>query len=322
MDFFCQGKERRGSRSACGEVELIVDTKVSAVIVNYNSREVLKECLDNLKKNHSALEIIVVDNASPDGSAEMVKREFPEVTLFALMKNIGLAGGNNTGLRAAKGDYVLFLGPDAFPEVGAIGKLISHMQKNPEVGVSVGEMRLRDGRIDRDAHRGFPSPWVSLTHFSGLENLFPKSRLFGGYFLGYKDFKKVQDIDLCTSHFMLTRKKIFDEVGLWDEDFFVYGEDVDFCWRVKKAGWRIVYVPGVKILHYKGVSVGIRAETRDITKATRETKKKMIAETTQAMLKFYRKHYRGKLYTPVILAGIKVLSLFRSAKTRLGLFNE
>ena len=322
MDQLCEGKERRGSRSTCGEVELIVDTKVSAVIVNYNSREVLKECLDNLKKNDPNVEIIVVDNASPDGSKEMVKREFPGVTLFALKKNIGLAGGNNTGLKAAKGDYVLFLGPDAFPEAGAIGKLTSYMERNPDVGVSVGEMRLRDGRIDKDAHRGFPSPWVSLTHFSGLENLFPKSRLFGGYFLGYKDLKKVQDIDLCTSHFMFTRKKIFDEVGPWDEDFFVYGEDVDLCWRVKKAGWRIVYIPEVKVLHYKGVSVGIRRETQDITKASLETKKRMIAETTQAMLKFYGKHYRGKLYTPVVLTGIKVLSLFRSLRMRLGHFDE
>ena len=176
--------------------------------------------------------------------------------------------------------------------------------------------------MDADTQRGFPTPWVAFTHFTGLEDLFPKSRLFGGYFLVDKDMGRIHDIDLCTTHFMFTKKKIFEEVGLWDEDFFVYGEDVDLCWRVKKAGWRIVYVPGAKVLHYKGVSLGIRKETLDITKATKATKKKMIFETTQAMLKFYRKHYKGKVYNPLILAGIRVLSLFRSLKVWLGLFDE
>jgi hypothetical protein len=300
----------------------MVDTKVSAVIVNYNTREILADCLANLQKDYSSLEIIVVDNNSPDNSAEMVSSKFPQVKLLALKKNIGLAAGNNAGLKKAKGEYILFLGSDAFPQENAIDKLVSFMDKNTGVGVCVGEVRLRDGKRDADTHRGFPTPWVAFTHFSGLERLFPKSRIFGGYFLGYKDLKKVHDIDLCTSHFMLTRGKIFDEVGYWDEDFFVYGEDVDLCWRVKKAGWRIVYVPGAKVLHYKGVSVGTRKETRDITKATRETKKKMILESTQAMLKFYRKHYKGKIYSPFILTGIRTLSFFRSLKVRLGIFNE
>lgn len=299
-----------------------METKVSAVIVNYNTKEILRDCLKNLKRNSFPLEIIVVDNNSPDGSAEMISRQFPEVKLLALKKNIGLAAGNNAGLKKAKGEYVLFLGSDAFPEEGAIAKLVSFMDKNPDVGISVGEVRLREGRLDKDSHRGFPTPWVALTHFTGLEDLFPKSRLFGGYFLGDKNMKVVHDIDLCTSHFMMTRKKIFEEVGYWDEDFFVYGEDVDLCWRVKKAGWRIVYVPAAKVLHFKGASVGIRKETQDITKATRATKKKMIFETTQAMLKFYRKYYKGKVYNPLILAGISVLAFFRRTKVSLGLSNE
>jgi hypothetical protein len=298
-----------------------VDTRVSAVIVNYNTKEILKDCLQNLKKL-SPLEIIVVDNNSPDGSAAMISREFPEARLVALTKNIGLAAGNNAGLKKAAGDYVLFLGSDAFPEDGTLEKLVSFMDKNSDVGICVGEVRLRDGSLDADTHRGFPTPWVAFTHFTGLENLFPKSRLFGGYFLRYKNLKTTHEIDLCTSHFMLTRKKIFDDVGYWDEDYFVYGEDVDLCWRVKKAGWKIVFVPGAKVVHFKGVSVGIRKETRDITKATMETRKKMILETTQAMVKFYRKHYRGKFFAPFILLGIKALSLFRSLKVRLGLFDE
>lgn len=299
-----------------------METKVSAVIVNYNAKEVLRDCLNNLKKNDASLEVVVVDNNSPDGSSDMVSREFPGVTLLALKKNIGLAAGNNAGLKKTKGEYVLFLGPDAFPEPGAIEKIVDYLEKNPDVGICVGKVSLRDGGLDKDSHRGFPTPWAAFTHFSGLEKLFPKSKLFGRYFLGYKDLKKTHDIDLCTSHFMFCRKKIFKELGSWDENFFVYGEDVDLCWRVKKAGWRIMYLPEVKVLHYKGVSVGIRRETQDITKASKQTKKEMILETTQAMLKFYRKHYKGKIYNPLILTGIRFMAFFRQAKLSLGRFNE
>ncbi len=297
-----------------------MEIKVSAVIVNYNTKEILRDCLANLKRNSPSLEVVVVDNNSLDGSAKMVTQEFPEARLISFNKNKGLAAGNNAGLKKAKGEYVLFLGPDAFPESGAIEKIVAYMDKNPEVGICVGKVSLRDGKLDKDSHRGFPTPWVALTHFSGLEKLFPESKLFGGYFLGHKDLKKIHEVDLCTSHFMFCRKKVFAEVGGWDEDFFVYGEDVDLCWRVKKAGWKIIYLPEAKVLHYKGVSVGIRKETEDITQATRETKEAMIRETTQAMLKFYKKHYQGKIYNPLILLGIRILAFFRQAKVSLGLF--
>ena len=288
--------------------------RISTVIVNYNTRDILKECLMNLRKSYERTQVLVVDNNSQDGSRELIMENFPEVELLALNKNVGLAAGNNRGLDKARNDYVLFMGSDAFPHKKALSALVDYMDKNPETGICTGDVRLRTGAIDKDTHRGFPTPWVALTHFSGLGRLFPNSRLFNGYHLGYLDMNTPHEIDLCTSHFMFTRKKIFDQIGKWDENFFVYGEDVDLCWRVKQGGWKIMYIPEAKIVHYKGVSVGIRTETQDVTKATADTRKKMLLETTEAMGKFYKKHYGDKKYSRIIEVGINMLAKYRLTK--------
>lgn len=287
---------------------------VSIVIVNYNTKDILRECLSNLQNKYSPLQLIVVDNNSSDGSPQMVENNFPDVVLIPLEQNVGLAAGNNLGLETAKGKYVLFMGSDAFPEEGSIATLVEYMNRNDDVGISVGEVRLRSGVRDKDTHRGFPTPWVSLTHLSGIDKLFPKSRILGRYYMEYEDFGTVHEIDLCTSHFMFTRKSMFEDIGNFDEDFFVYGEDVDLCWRAKRSGWRIVYVPGAKVLHYKGVSVGIRKETQDITRATRADKERMLTETTHAMSKFYRKHYGEKGYNRLVIFGIDLLARIRAAR--------
>lgn len=287
---------------------------VSVVIVNYNTKDILWRCLSNLKTMEDGVKVIVVDNDSNDGSVEMVAREYPGVECVALRENLGLAAGNNVGLSKVKTKYVLFMGSDAFPKPNAISILREYMESHKDVAISVGEVKLRSGGVDIDTHRGFPTPWVALTHFGGLERLFPRSRLFGGYYLGFKDFTKTQEIDLCTTHFMFTRRKIFSDVGMWDESFFVYGEDVDMCWRVKKAGWKIVLLPESKIVHYKGVSVGTRRETQDITKATEETKGKMVAETTRAMMIFYKKHFGDRWYSGLVILGITIMGKLRTKK--------
>jgi GT2 family glycosyltransferase len=290
---------------------------VSVVIVNYNTCDILRKCLLNLRKTYSTLQIIVVDNNSSDGSVEMVVKNFPDVEMISLNQNMGLATGNNVGLRKAKAEYVLFMGSDAFPQDDAIKTLAEYMERNKSVGISVGQVNLRSGLLDKDTHRGFPVPWVALTHFSGLESVFPRSRLFSKYYMGYENMSIVHEIDLCTTHFMFTRKSVFDDIGFWDEDFFVYGEDVDLCWRVKKNGWRIMYIPQAQIIHYKGVSVGVRKETQDITRATEEVKKKMLLETTKAMTKFYSKHFdNGTLRDWVVVKGIGLLSKLRALKVR------
>lgn len=298
------------------------DTQVSVAIINYNTCTLLARCLENLLTLNEATEIIVVDNASDDGSATMVATEFPTVKLVTLPENRGLTVASNIARRETEGNYLLYLGADAYPERGVIAGLRSYMDANPTVGIATAELRLRSGELDMDAHRGFPTPWASLTHFSGLSRLFPRSKRFNRYFLGYEDLTTPHEIDLCISHFMFTRRHVLEEVNGWDEAFFLYGEDVDFCYRVKGAGYRIMYLPQFKVLHYKGASVGIRKQSSDIATASPATKLRMTALTTDAMARFYRKHYRQQypwLVNALVLGGIRTLGTLRlwQAKRRM-----
>lgn len=288
--------------------------KLSIVIVNFNTREILKKCLDNLRGIYPDMEVIVVDNNSTDGSADMIKRHFSDIRLIQTQNN-GLAAGSNLGLRATTGDYILYLGSDAFPEKNSLVEMIDFMDKEPKLGVATCKLVLRSGDLDMDAHRGFPTPWAAVTHFLMINKVFPKSNFFNRYFLGHEDLTKPHEIDLCISHFMLIKREVFRDVGEWDQNFYVYGEDVDFCYRVKHAGWKIMYLPQWKCLHYKGVSVGIRKETRDISRVPKEVKEKMRRETTRAMRLFYEKHYKNKyprFITQLVLLGIDILGLSRN----------
>lgn len=278
---------------------------LAVVIVNYNTKDILQDCLSNLLElAPREFRLIVVDNGSSDGSVEMVETEFPrskypQIHLVKTQNN-GLARGYNLGMaHAASPDYFLFMGADAFPKPRCIEGVMDFLEKSPQAGIATAKLVLRNGRLDMDAHRGFPTPWAALTHFLGLNRLFPGSRVFNKYFMGWCDMGKPHEIDLCISHFMLVKKEVFDKIGGWDEDFFVYGEDVDLCWRAKQAGFKIYYLPQYECLHYKGVGVGIRRESSDITKADESTKRRMKLETTRAMRLFYRKHM-SKKYNPLI----------------------
>lgn len=292
--------------------------KVSVIIVNFNTSPILKECIENLQKMPASLkgavEIIVVDNGSTDNSVEMVKNSFPGVILVEAENN-GLAVGSNLGMEKASGEYILFLGSDAFPEPGVIEGMVDYMDERDKIGIATCKLVTRDGNPDMDAHRGFPTPWAAITHFAYLNRLFPRSKIFNQYFLGWKDLNKPHQIDLCISHFMLVKRKVFDEVGRWDETYFLYGEDVDLCYRVKEAGWEIWYLPQWKAVHYKGVSVGIRKESADITRASEETKRLISGKTTEAMKNFYNKHYSlkyPKAVTGFVILGIILLGKFRA----------
>ncbi len=291
--------------------------KLAIIIVNYNTKDILKDCLQNLmhlKVNNS--QIIVVDNGSKDGSVEMVETGFLSVDLIK-SENIGLAAGYNLGIKKARDcSYYLFMGTDAFPKVGCIEGVVDFLETNITVGVATAKMILRSGLLDKDAHRGFPTPWTALCHFSRLDQYFPKSRIFNNYFLGWQNMGKPHEIDCCISHFIMVKNEVFEKIGIWDEDFFVFGEDVDFCWRVKKAGYLIYYLPQYECLHYKGVSIGTREESADITKADYTTKIRMKAETTRAMNLFYKKHMYQKypwIINKVIELGINSLKKIRTA---------
>ncbi len=295
--------------------------KLSFIIVNYNTRDILKMCIENLLGIWGNMEIIVVDNASSDGSSDMIEKEYLKNKDIILIKteNNGIAAGCNLGVEKASGDYYIYIGTDAFPSRNSIKEIVEYMEdeRNKDVGIVTPKLVTRDGKIDWDAHRGLATPWSSLTHFSFLDRLFPKSKIFNKYFLGYKDFTKPHEIDVCIVHFMVMRKEVMEKIKKWDEKFFVYGEDLDICYRTQKAGFKIMYLPNISVLHYKGVSVG-RKETKDIktvSNTSKETKKRMLTASVDAMKMFYKKHLEKKY--PWILNKIVYFGIFCMRSVRL-----
>jgi len=320
----------RGSFLAknCGIITLVEELKkISAIIVNINSKEVLYISLSNLKDIYPNLEVIVVDNGSTDGAVEMMRNDFPWVKLIA-SENGGLASGLNKALNLVTGEYIYYLGNDTFPEKPAFLGLIDYFENHPDVGAATTKLASRGEDMDWDAHRGFPTPWVSFTHFTKLEKLFPKSKMFGGYFMSYLDMHKEHEIDATITHSLFIRKSVQEQVGLWDENFFLYGEDLDMCCRIKEAGWKLMYLPQFRALHWKGVLIG-----RKVSKDSRVAKAYTIYGksyspgefriqikkwSTGAMKLFYDKHYKDKY--PMLITWLVHLSI--SVMTALRVFGQ
>ncbi len=267
---------------------------LSIIIVSYNTKDFLAECLESIKDNVSeeiSYEVIVVDNASADDSVEYVKKHFPNVEMIASSENLGFSKANNLGVQSSVGRYVLFLNPDTVIRKGALEYMTKFMDVTKDAGAATCYLEMVNGKLDDAAHRGFPTPWNALCYFSGLTKLFPRTPLFSGYNLSWKDLKNVHDIDALAGAFMLVRREAGEAVGWWDARYFFYGEDLDFCYQLKKKGWKIYFVPDVKILHYKGVSGGIKKHSQHISTASRETKVRATLARFEAMKIFYRKNY-------------------------------
>jgi GT2 family glycosyltransferase len=289
---------------------------LAVVIVNYNTADHLAACLGSLMDGglrDTSAEVWVVDNASADSSAELVKRQFPNVRLIESQTNIGYASANNLALRAAGfeacGDgpngpgqsslspkharHVQLLNPDTIVPPGSLAKLIDCLEEADDIGV-VGPKLIRpDGSLDLACRRSFPTPEVSLYRFSGLAKLFPRSRRFGRYNLTYLDPDVPVDVDSVVGACMLVRGEAIGRVGLLDERFWMYGEDLDWSLRIRKAGWRVVYRPQVTIEHAK------RAASAGSSRAHYEFQR--------AMWLFYKKHYADQTSPPLswlVLAGI------------------
>jgi GT2 family glycosyltransferase len=283
---------------------------LSIIIVNYNAREFLKGCIASIMENVKEIsyEIIVVDNNSSDSSAEMVKKEFPGIKLVKNRVNVGFSKANNQGVKFSKeGRYVLFLNPDTVVNKYTLEKMIVFMDTHRDAGASTCSLIMPNGKMDDAVHRGFPTPWNALCHFSGIEKIFPKSKLFSGYSLGWMNLNSTHQIDVLAGAFMLVRRRAGEEAKWWDEDYFFYGEDIDFCYMLKQKGWKIYYVPDYFIKHYKGVSGGIKAVSKNISTASEETRKRSRKWRFEAMRIFYTKHYRQKyphLINLLVNAGI------------------
>ena len=267
---------------------------LSIVIVNFNAKEYLKKCLDSIFGSKTKnFEVIIVDNASKDNIEEIIEN-YPKVKFIKNKENLGFSKANNVGLRKSSGKYILFLNPDTAVNKDTLGTLLSFMEETPDAGIVTCKVVLPNGELDDSCHRGYPTPWNAICFFSGLEKLFPHSRLFAGYHMGWMDYSKIHEINACAGSFMLVRRKAGEDIGWWDEDFFFYGEDLDFCLKVREKEWKIYYYPQVLITHYKGVSSGIKKVSKEITTADLETKRFATKHRFLAMKILYRKHYQNK----------------------------
>lgn len=230
--------------------------KVSVIIVSYNVRGFLENLLASLRPSllGIASEIIVVDNSSDDDTVEFVRREFPEVKLIENRINAGFGKANNQGVKIASGEYLLIINPDAIVQEDTVKEMVAFMSTHPDAGAASCKVLNADGTLQKTCRRGFPTPWVAFTKITGLSSLFPKSRTFGKYNLTYLDPGQTHEVDAIGGSFMFIPRKVFTEVGGFDEDYFMYGEDIDLCYKIKKAAYKVYYTPQTTAIHFKGES--------------------------------------------------------------------
>lgn len=270
--------------------------KLSVVIVNYNVKYFLEHCLysvQNAIKNIDA-EVFVVDNNSVDGSVQMLKKKFPCFNLIENKDNVGFAKANNQAMRLAKGEYILLLNPDTVVEEDTFSKCIDFMDAHPDCGGLGIKMIDGHGKILKESKRGFPTPWASFCKMSGLTSLFPHSKRFAQYYMGHLSYEETHIVDILAGAYMMMRKECLDKIGLLDEDFFMYGEDIDLSYRITLGGYRNYYFPEAKIIHYKGES-------------TKKASLNYVYTFYNAMAIFARKHLDGKqtkLYSLIIKLAI------------------
>jgi len=283
---------------------------LSIIIVNYRTPDLLRDCLNSVYASVGtfSFQVYVVDNCSQDNSCQMVELEFPQVQLIASEVNGGYSYANNLALRAlgfanpgqetASLDrlprYVLLLNADTKLPPTALSEVIGYMDAHPDTGIVGPRLVRADGSLDKACRRSFPSPMVSFYHMVGLSRLFPHSKRFARYNLTYLDPSISTEVDAVNGAFMMLRREAIVQVGLLDENFFMYGEDLDWAFRIKQAGWKVFYKADVKVLHYKGAS-------------SRHSRKARY-EFYRAMYLFYRKHYARSM--PFFVDWLVVFGIF------------
>jgi len=257
--------------------------KISVIIVNYNVEYFLEQCLNSTFKalENVSGEVFVVDNNSIDGSVQMVREKFPTALLIANKENTGFSKANNQAMRVAKGEYLLLLNPDTVVEEDTFVKCINFMDEHQEAG-GLG-VRMVDGKgvFLPESKRGLPTPAAAFYKIFGISRLFPKSKRFSKYHLGYLNEFETNEVDVLSGAFMLMRKKTLDKVGLLDEAFFMYGEDIDLSYRILQGGYKNYYFPETKIIHYKGES-------------TKKSSVNYVFVFYNAMVIFAKKHFSQK----------------------------
>lgn len=288
---------------------------LAVIIVSYQVRDLLRDCLASVLESRGgvALEVCVVDNGSGDGSAEMVAAQFPAVRLIRA-ENRGYAAGNNLGLRAYGFDtgapaarYALLLNPDTVVAPQALADMLAFLEARPQAGIAGPRLVREDGSLDKACRRGFPTPEVAFYRMSGLSSLFPKSRRFGRYNLTYLSPDLTTEVDSVVGACMLIRGQVLADVGLLDEQYFMYAEDLDLCYRAKERGWQVWYNAAVTVLHYKGQSSRQRSTFANV-------------QFYKTMRLFHDKHFKERssaLTNGVIHASIGLLGALAILRDRL-----
>jgi GT2 family glycosyltransferase len=275
---------------------------ISVCIVSYNVRDFIIQALHSINRalKDIAHEIIVVDNASVDGSVQAIEKMFPEIVVFANKKNIGFSAANNIALHRAKGKYIVLINPDTIVQEDTFGKLINFMEKTPKAGAVTCKILNPDGSFSIDSRHSIPTPMTAFWKLLGLNRLFPKSKIFGRYNLTFLDPEKSYCVDAISGSFMFIRRKTFEQVGYLDENFFMYCEDVDYCHRIAQSGWEIHYYPETSIVHYKGES-------------TKKNNLDYIIAFNKSLYIFYKKYFHRKYVYPfkfLIMLGVVFRGIF------------
>lgn len=273
---------------------------LSIVIVSWNTRELLKDCLNSINQYTKGIsyEVFVVDNASSDGSADMVRQFFPDVHVISNLENAGFSKANNQAIKISKGRYVSLLNPDTLLIEDVFTPLIKYADDRAEIGAIGPKILSRDGkRIDKGCARRLPNLYFEFCRLSGLSGRFPKSRIFGSECTYTVDHTNSRYVDGLSGSCMVVRRTTIDDVGLMDENQFMYGDDIDWCMRFLNAGWKIYYYANASIIHYGGESA------KQVTLST-------ILQAEKARIYYYRK-YNGKLYAFVFSLLISFFSLVK-----------
>jgi GT2 family glycosyltransferase len=275
---------------------------LSIVIVNYNTEALLADCIASLYTgaNGMPFDVWVVDNDSRDNSVEMVRSRFPQVKLIVNEANIGFSKANNKVISQTESDYILLLNPDTLILNDAIDTMVKLMDDHPGVGIAGCKVLNEDRTLQLACRRSIPTPGSAFFRLTGLSRLFPKNRMLAKYNLTYNDPDTLQEVDAVSGAFLMIRRRTIEQIGLLDEQFFMYGEELDWCLRAKRAGWTVMYCPTAEIVHFKGASA-------------RSNSRKATVEFYRAMYLFYRKHFArdsSAVINALVYAGIFFRALF------------
>ena len=273
--------------------------KLSIVIPTYNAHEWIEQCIDSIRLHRPAgdYELIVVDDLSTDDTAAIVRVKFPDVQLFTNPRNIGFGKTVNVGLRASKGEYILVLNNDTWMHAGALDAMTTYLDQHADTGIVGPKVLSGDGSIQQQCRRRIPTPAAALLYFTGIARMFPKNPRVAGYLMTAADENATTDVDAVSGACLMVRKAVLDTIVGFDEEYYLYGEDMDFCWRTKLAGWKVVYHPAATITHFGGQG---------------GTGKKRVYATIEwhrAMWIFYRKHRAPKVGFPeraLVYSGIAI----------------